>query len=111
MILIDMELPVGCEVCPLCDFDKHSDKCICKITGYDAEESATGAVFGYRPSYCPMMECDCEKPDKTDGTRFELFKSCKEPEDMVMLLNGNERLFCPRGYADNKKNKSDYAAP
>ncbi len=31
MILIDMELPVGCEVCPLCDFDKHSDKCYARL--------------------------------------------------------------------------------
>lgn len=33
---------------------------------------------------------------------FDRIKDCEEPEDMVMLLNGNERLFCPKGYVDKR---------
>ena len=30
--------------------------------------------------------------------RFERLKACRTPTDMVLLLNGNERRFCPKAY-------------
>lgn len=103
MVLIDMELPIGCETCPFCDFDKYGEKCICKVTGFAAENIETGETFGYHPSSCPMVEYQKEEDDENEKTWFDQFKDCKEPEDMVMLLNGNERLFCPKGYVNKNE--------
>lgn len=35
-------------------------------------------------------------------SRFERIKACRTPTDIVLLLNGNERRFCPKAYVGAK---------
>ena len=37
-------------------------------------------------------------PPRDPRSRFERLKACRTPTDMVLLLNGNERRFCPKAY-------------
>ena len=32
-------------------------------------------------------------------TRFEQIKNCKDPEEMCVVLNADERKFCPLAYS------------
>lgn len=50
-----------------------------------------------RPGYCTMSIT----PTEAGGchfTRFQAIKAAATPEDLVLLLNANERHFCPRAY-------------
>lgn len=50
-----------------------------------------------RPGYCTMSIV----PTEAGGcrfTRFQAIKAAITPEDLVLLLNANERHFCPRAY-------------
>lgn len=31
-------------------------------------------------------------------TRFDAIRDCETPEEMCILLNANERRFCPKAY-------------
>ena len=37
-------------------------------------------------------------PPRDPRSRFERLKACRTPTDMVLLLNGTERRFCPKAY-------------
>ena len=41
-------------------------------------------------------------PPRDPRSRFERIKACRTPTDMVLLLNGNERRFCPKAYVGAK---------
>lgn len=50
-----------------------------------------------KPGYCTMSIV----PTAAGGcrfTRFQAIKAASTPEDLVLLLNANERHFCPHAY-------------
>lgn len=61
MVLIDMELPSGCDVCPCCQPDAHYIRFTCGVTEDDIMDDETGEVFDERPPYCPIKEISEEK--------------------------------------------------
>lgn len=55
MTLIDMELPVGCDVCPCCQPDAHFTRFTCGVTEEDVTDD-TGEILQERHPWCPMSE-------------------------------------------------------
>ncbi len=45
-----------------------------------------------------MKAWDKDDAPRDPRSRFERLKACRTPTDMVLLLNGNERRFCPKAY-------------
>ncbi len=56
MVLIDMELPAGCEDCPCCPPDAHFNLFTCGVTEDDVMDDETGKILQKRPPYCPLKE-------------------------------------------------------
>ena len=55
MILIDMELPAGCDVCPCCQPNVHFTRYTCGITEEDVTDD-NGDILRERHYWCPMSE-------------------------------------------------------
>lgn len=78
---------------------------------YSYSKREDGLHRGHYP-YCGDDVCPVKHPELLEGavleeipakqdkplTRFDQIKDCETPEDMVIVLNGNERRFCPRCY-------------
>lgn len=56
VIIEDMGLPTGCDVCPCCQPNAHFTNYTCGITDEDATDEDTGEIFTERPWFCPMKE-------------------------------------------------------
>lgn len=56
MVLIDMDLPIGCEGCPCCQPDVHFNLFTCGVTEDDVMDDETGEILQERPHWCPMEE-------------------------------------------------------
>lgn len=57
MLLVDMELPSGCDVCPCCQPDAHFNLYTCGITEEDVMDDETGEILQERPLGCPIQVC------------------------------------------------------
>lgn len=55
MLLVDMELPTGCDVCPCCQPDAHFNQFTCGITEEDVMNEETGEILQERPFWCPIQ--------------------------------------------------------
>lgn len=56
MILIDMEMPTGCDECPCCQPDAHFNRYTCGVYDDDVMDDETGEILQERPSWCPLKE-------------------------------------------------------
>lgn len=56
VILVDMELPAGCDVCPCCQPNVHFTRYTCGITEEDVMDDDTGEILQERHLCCPMSE-------------------------------------------------------
>lgn len=55
-LIVDAEMPDGCETCFCCQPDAHGVLYTCGVNEADVMDDETGEVLSERPSWCPLRE-------------------------------------------------------